>query len=396
MGVGAGKFQISMRLLTVLTYYRPHTSGLTIYAERLAKAMVRRGHEVTVLTTQYEKHLPREEMVDGVRVVRLPVVARVSKGVIAPSFGWVATKMVLSHEAVLLHLPQFDAAGVAVRGRLFDRPTAITYHCDLLLPPGLFNQFVNLVVTFMNNIAGTFAHRVVAYTEDFASHSPFLTRYADKREVILPPVELPQASEADIAAFRQRHNPEGRPVIAMATRFASEKGVEVLLDALPAVFARFPQARVLFAGQYENVWGEAEYLARLMPAIRKYQAEGRWEFLGVLTPAQMAAFFPNIAVLVVPSLNSTESFGLVQIEAMMNGAPVVAANLPGVRQPVKMTGMGVVVPIGNAGALGDAVIQILSEPGKFRGDVESIRETFAPDANAAQYEKMFLKLMGRR
>ena len=42
-----------MKLLIVLTYCRPHTSGLTIYAERLAKAMVRRGHQVTVLTSGY-------------------------------------------------------------------------------------------------------------------------------------------------------------------------------------------------------------------------------------------------------------------------------------------------------------------------------------------------------
>jgi hypothetical protein len=58
-----------MRILTVLTYYRPHTSGLTIYAERLAQAFVRRGHQVTVMTTQYDKSLPREEMMNGVRVV---------------------------------------------------------------------------------------------------------------------------------------------------------------------------------------------------------------------------------------------------------------------------------------------------------------------------------------
>ena len=62
-----------MKILTVLTYYRPHTSGLTIYAERLARAFVEHGHQVTVMTTQYEKSLPREEMMDGVRVIRVPI-----------------------------------------------------------------------------------------------------------------------------------------------------------------------------------------------------------------------------------------------------------------------------------------------------------------------------------
>jgi glycogen synthase len=50
-----------MKILTVLTYYRPHTSGLTIYVERLAKSLVKLGHDVTVLTSQYERDLPREE-----------------------------------------------------------------------------------------------------------------------------------------------------------------------------------------------------------------------------------------------------------------------------------------------------------------------------------------------
>ena len=125
-----------MKILTVLTYYRPHTSGLTIYAERLACAFARRGHQVTVMTTQYDPSLPSEEAMEGVRVMRVPVIARVSKGVLAPIFGLVATRLVLEHDVVHLHLPQFDAPGVALRGRLFGRPAVLTYHCDLLLPPG--------------------------------------------------------------------------------------------------------------------------------------------------------------------------------------------------------------------------------------------------------------------
>ena len=80
--------------------------------------------------------------------------------------------------------------------------------------------------------------------------------------------------------------------------------------------------------------GEQAYSDRLMPRIREYEAAGHWTFLGNLDPVQMAAFYPNLDVLTVPSLNSTEAFGLVQIEAMMNGVPCVPSALPGVRQPV--------------------------------------------------------------
>jgi glycosyltransferase involved in cell wall biosynthesis len=383
-----------MRILTVLTYYRPHTSGLTIYVERLARTLVKRGHEVTVLTSQFEKDLPREEIVDGVRIVRAPVWFRVSKGVIMPTFGYLAWKLVLDHDVIHLHLPQFDAAGVALRGRILKKPTVITYHCDLELPKGLFNRFVNQVVHFMNNLAGRFTHRIGAYTEDFANYSPYLQHFSNKVRVILPPVELPEASPDEVMAFQQKHNPRNRgPVIGMATRFASEKGVEILLDALPSVLDEFPDAMVLYAGQYQGVWGEEEYLARLMPIIERYQAAGQWKFLGNLSLAEIAAFYPNLDVLVVPSLNSTETFGLVQIEAMMNGTPSIASNLPGVRQPPTMTGMGEVVPIGDAVALADAIIKIFAHPENYLGDPPAIARQFSPQANAAAYEDLYQELL---
>ena len=182
----------------------------------------------------------------------------------------------------------------------------------------------------------------------------------------------------------------------MAARLAAEKGVEVLLDALPRVIERFPAAKVLYAGQYENVLGEEAYYRKLMPAIRRLQAEGRWEFLGVLSPREMAAYYPNLDVLVVPSLNSTESFGLVQIEAMMNGVPVVASNLPGVRQPVKMTGMGEIAEIGDAASLADGLLRVLTHPERYQGDPAHIAQTFAPDMTAREYVRLFERLRAGR
>ena len=383
-----------MKILTVLTYYRPHTSGLTIYAERLARAFVRRGHQVTVMTTQFDPSLPREENMDGVKIIRVPVMFRLSKGVIAPTFGWAATKLVADHDVVQLHLPQFDAPGVALRSRLFGKPAVLTYHCDLLLPSGLFNRFVNLVVQWQNNMAALLSNQIVTYTQDYADHSSYLSRYKFKLQTILPPVELPNADKDAIQSFAETHHRADRkPVIGMAARFAAEKGVEVLLDALPVILKKYPNAQVLFAGQYQNVMGEQAYFDRLMPRIREYENAGHWTFLGNLNPTQMSAFYPNLDVLVVPSLNSTEAFGLVQIEAMMNGVPCVPSALPGVRMPVQMHGTGCVSKIGDADSLAESILEVLDEPDKFRGDVESLKKTYDPDTVVAEYEKLFERLM---
>jgi glycosyltransferase involved in cell wall biosynthesis len=291
-------------------------------------------------------------------------------------------------------LPQFDAPGVALRGRLLRKPAVLTYHCDLLLPPGLFNRFVNAVVDFQNNMAGWLSNHIVTYTQDYADHSPYLSRYASKLTPILPPVELPPPLPGAVEAFAEKHHVhQRRPVIGMAARFAAEKGVEVLLDALPIILKKYPKAQVLFAGTHQNVMGEQAYSDRLMPRVREYEIGGHWTFLGNLDPVEMAAFYPNLDVLTVPSLNSTEAFGLVQIEAMMNGVPCVPSALPGVRQPVLMHRMGRVAKIGDSADLAACILAVLNEPQKYRGDIEAIKKAYNPDSIAAEYEKLFARLL---
>lgn len=382
-----------MKILTVLTYYRPHTSGLTIYAERLAEAFAARGHEVTVFTSHFDKSTPREEVRNGVRIVRSPVAFRLSKGVIMPFFGWQVTKLVAEHDVVQLHLPQFDAPGVAFRAQLMRKPVVLTYHCDLKLPEGIFNKLVNSVVHFQNNLAGKWADRIVTYTRDYADHSPYLLRFREKVDTILPPVVLPPALPGSAEALAQKYQTrERRPVIGMAARFASEKGVEVLLDALPRILEKYPQAQVLFAGQYQDVMGEEAYFERLRPRIEAHQQAGRWHFLGILSPQEMDAFYENLDALVVPSLNSTEAFGLVQIEAMLHNVPCVASALPGVRQPVKMHQMGEVAAIGSAEELAEGLLKIFDEREKYRCDTAELAQIYDPDSVAQAYEKIFAEL----
>ncbi len=380
-----------MRILVSLLYYRPYVSGLTIYAERLSRALAARGHQVTVLTSQYDRSLPREEELHGVRVVRVPVAFRLSKGVIMPSYGFVAWKMVRDHDVLNLHLPQFEASGVALRGHWLNKPVVLTYHTDLKLPPGLFSRLIDRAVMVSNRLAARWADAVAAYTKDFAAHSPFLSRYLHKVHVIPPPVDIPTPTAEDIAAFRARWNPNGNRLIGMATRLASEKGVEVLLDALPRIQSEFPNAHVMYAGQHEGVLGEEAYSRKLAPLFDRWR--DHITFLGILDPHQMAAFYSNLDTLVVPSTNSTETFGLVQVESMLCGTPSIASDLPGVRQPVRMTNMGEVVPIGDSIGLAEAIIRVLRDHDRYvrpRADVEALYST---DRTAERYERLFEDLV---
>jgi glycosyltransferase involved in cell wall biosynthesis len=201
-------------------------------------------------------------------------------------------------------------------------------------------------------------------------------------------------TEAEARGIRENHQLNGNEVIGIAGRLATEKGIEVLLKALPIVQAQFPNVKVLHAGPYENIIGEEAYAARLAPLFKQY--EGVYHRLGLLEGAEFAAFYQNLDVLCMCSLNSTESFGMVQIEAMQSGVPVATCALPGVRQPVTMTGMGEITPVGDHEALAAAIIKILRDKEKYLRDTQLIGDSFLPVVTAAEYVKLFEDLLHGR
>ncbi|UCF28876.1 MAG: glycosyltransferase family 4 protein [Chloroflexota bacterium] len=381
-----------MKILISLMYYRPHYSGLTIYAERLARALASRGHQVTVLTSRYDDDLPKYEEIDGVHIIRPWVMFHISKGVIMPGMPVWAWKLIRDTDIINSHVPQPDAAVINSLGTLLGKPSVLTYHCDLQLPKGFIHYLANQGSHLANHISARYADAIVTNTLDYAQNSPFLSKYLKKIHPIPPPIELSPIEAEDIAAFREKNGiePEQR-IIGMAARLATEKGVEYLVQAMPAVLEQFPSARVLFAGQYQGVLGEEIYANKLSPLIKDLGEH--WKFLGILSPEEWSVFFHEAEVSVLPSINSTESFGMVQVESMFCGTPVVATDLPGVRQPVLMTGMGLSVPPKNHQALSEALIKILSSPNGYGGDRQKVINRFSSDSIAAQYESLFERII---
>ncbi len=383
-----------LRVLFILTYYRPHTSGLTIYVERLARAFARRGHTVTILTSRHDRSLPKREREQGVEIVRAPVLARISKGVVMPTFGLLASRLVARHEVVSLHLPQLDAAGVGLRARLLGRPSVVTYHCDLRLPAGALNRVADCAVRLSHRMALRLSDRGVTYTGDYADHSPTLRRVRDRLVIIPPPVEMAAPDPDRTTELCARLGLREGPVVGMASRFASEKGIELLLAAIRQLGTRFPALTVLFAGPHEDVIGERRYRRRLQPEIQSLG--DKWRFLGTLPQSDLPAFYSACDCLVVPSLNSTESFGLVQVEAMLCGTPVVASNLPGVRQPVLTTGMGELARPGDAGDLAVSIERVLVNRARYLRERASIDKLYNTDRTATAYESLFRDLVASR
>jgi glycosyltransferase involved in cell wall biosynthesis len=161
----------------------------------------------------------------------------------------------------------------------------------------------------------------------------------------------------------------------------------VLLRALPDVLAEHPDARVLFSGAYKDTIGEEEYGQRLAPLIERHR--DRLVFFDLLSAEEMPSFFALCDVLAVTSLNSTEAFGLVQVEAMLAGTPVVATDLPGVREAVRSTGMGRIVPPNDPPALAAALTEVIRARVSHVRPRAAIVGAFDLDSSLRAYEELF-------
>jgi glycosyltransferase involved in cell wall biosynthesis len=374
-----------LKILVCLLYYFPHRTGMQLYIQRVFEELVRRGHEVTILTARHKPDLLEEEYINGVRVVRLwaPPIP-ISRGMIMPAYPKVAYKLMTEHDVVSIHVPMLETGLLSILAQLTGRKIIATHHGDLILPKGLANTVIQSVMFLFYRFMASRAARIIAYSEDYANHSYYLLPFREKVSVIYPPIQMPTPNPQRAEELRQEWSPEGGPVIGFAGRFVEEKRPDLLIHALDTLNQQYPNVKIVFAGEYdiryENTWEHYQ------PLVQKYKDQ--LIFLGMLEDMQsMADFFAACDVLALTS--DSECFALVQVEAMLCGTPVIMTDTPGGRVPVQVTGMGKLTPPGDAVAIGQAIIDVLREPEKYRKPHDAIEQAFSFEETVNRYEHHF-------
>ncbi|HVO44503.1 MAG TPA: glycosyltransferase family 4 protein, partial [Aggregatilineales bacterium] len=373
-----------LKILICLLYYVPHRTGYTIHVQHVAEALAARGHEVTVLCARHDPRTPRDETVRGVRIVRLWAPIRMSRGMIMPAYPWALYQFMRQYDMVFTNTPMLETALVALMAQVTGKSVVSTHHGDLMLPPGMMNRVITFLMFQFYQFMAKRAQRLIAYSHDYADNSYYLLPFRDKVSVIYPPILMPLANQERARQLRTEWSKDGGPLIGFSGRFVKEKRPDLLLRALDVVNANCPNARIVFAGEYniryETTWTE------LQPLVQKYKDQ--LIFLGLLTDMQsMADYYAALDVLALPS--DTECFALVQVEAMLSGTPVIMTDTPGGRVPVRETGMGKIIPRGDWQALGEALLEVLADPDKFRKPRDLILRTFNFDETIDRYEHQF-------
>lgn len=374
-----------LKILISLLYYYPHLTGLTYYVQLIAEELARRGHQVTVLTARYRQDLPRDAVMhNGVRVVRLWAPIRISRGAIMPAYPWALARLLRQHDLVSIHTPMLETALVSLLAGMAGAKVIPTHHGDLVLPESPMNRLITKIMFALYAFMARRAPCIISYGPDYIDHSYYLRPFRGKVKAIYPPIRIPKPNAENADKLRRQWGHSGGPIIGYSGRFVQEKRPELLIRALDVINRRYPNARIVFAGEYdipyEDTW------RRHQPLIKKFKSQ--LIFLGLISDKQaLADFYAACDVLALPS--DTECFALAQVEAMLCGTPMVMTDIPGGRVPVTVTGMGKLAQPGDWQAIGEAVVEVLGNPEKYVKPREFIASCFSFEETVDRYESIF-------
>lgn len=339
-----------------LAVYCPHyedLGGVRLVAQRLTGEMVRRGHTVTVVARWYPA-LPdgrTHDAVTGAALVRIALPRTPHRG-----------EGLTPHRRFVRRFPR--SVWRLVREIRATAPDLVAAHCSKFHAPYLAALRATTRIPIVLHLHNG------ARTAD-GPESPALTRLllrASRRVIaVSPPVAAYARSALPGAAERVVVVPNGvdpeeflevapiarpRPFVLGVGRLAEQKGFDVLIDALPAT-----TLDLVLAGDGP----ERESLARR--AVARGVAE-RVQFLGVVGRATVAGLLRGAAVVAMPS--RFEGHPLVCLEAMLAGAPLVAAAIPGLPSELVHGETGLLVPPDDPAALGAALADVASSPERAR------------------------------
>jgi glycosyltransferase involved in cell wall biosynthesis len=284
----------------------------------------------------------KHEVINGVNVERVAIQKMIRNGPVSLLFPFVVARRAKQAKMLNLHLPMLESGFVTYLNP--STPRVVTYQCDYVGPPNAIGRIIERVMDASNRYAIRNAHQTIVSSIDYASQSRLQQSLATA-VAIAPPFAIRQAGSP---AFRLSDGFH----YGFVGRITEEKGITFLIEAFRRCAS--PEDRLLIAGQGSKEIGEST-LAEVQELAR---LDSRIQLLGFVAEDQMSNFYASLDAFVFPSVNRLEAFGMVQMEAITAGVPVIASNLPGVRTIVQQTKFGIIAEPGDIDDLSRAMTEI--------------------------------------
>lgn len=352
-----------MRILFYSSYFYPYTSGITTYPYKILSHLTKK-FSISILTFCHEKKLAKIELHNRLKIIRMPYLFKLYKGFISPQSFFIFLKQIKKNDLIIINLPSVEGLPLLLLARLFGKKVISIFHCYLDLNNNFFLNIINSITNKIINFQLLLSNKIISYTDDYINSLKISKKIKKKIFTILPPILKLPISKNKLKKFLKLKK---RNIwIGYAGRISSEKGLEYLINAISSkhYLNKNFLTEIVFAGPYgKKVSGENSYYLKIKNLLKSKKI--KYRFFGNLKNGNLGAFYKTIDLLVLPSINQTEAFGMVQAEAMLLGKPVIASNLPGVKIPIKLTRMGLLVKPKNSLQLIKAITRILKNKNKY-------------------------------
>lgn len=312
--------------------------GAEVYIHEIAKRWVKMGYHVTVFCGNDGKSA-RHEILDGVEILR--------RGGFYFVYIWAFVYYMIRLRG------KFDVVIDSENGIPFFTPLyvrepvyCLMHHVHQEVFRRSLIKPLALLATFLEETAMPFVYRKVQFitVSDSTKKEMFNIGLGKKGIAIIHPgVDITTLSPAA---------KNKKPMVLYLGRLKAYKTIDVFIRSIPALIKQFPTAEFVIAG-------DGEEKNKLTKLAKKLRIDDKVKFLGKITEEEKIALYQRAWIFVNPSM--MEGWGITTIEANACGTPVVASNVPGLRDSIKNPHTGFLVEYGNVEAFTEKISQLLTD-----------------------------------
>jgi phosphatidyl-myo-inositol alpha-mannosyltransferase len=332
-----------MRVGLVCPYAWDTPGGVAAHINDLRTALMRLGHEAVVLAPAEDEATLPDFVTNGGRPISISSNGSVAKINFGPGPAARARRWVKESDLDILHVHEPAGPTLSLLSIwVCEGPIVATWHSSLVSSRRDFAVWAPIIRSGMEKIRARIA------VSEYARRS--LVEYTGGDAILIPNgVDCSMYAGDEPLPGRSR----GSATIMFLGRIDEpRKGLPILLAALPEVVAAIPEANVLIAGPGDI----AEVRAGLSP-----QVADRVEFLGLVSEEDKARALHSADVYVAPNTGG-ESFGIILLESMAAGTPVIASDIEAFQRVLDEERAGVVFRNGDSHHLAEQLIALLGDP----------------------------------
>ncbi len=339
-----------MKIVQVAPYFQPHIGGVESHVLEISREFIRRGHEVKVYTSQYDTSLPKHQDIDGISVHRIKPILNIFSTPLMPKLR---QELLKTHcDVVHTHIPPPFVEFFSARARNKTKiPLVLTYHCDLELPNFLNKFIAGFYRRTFGHYSLLFTDKIIVTTNTYAATSRSVWHF---KPIVIPNAVNIKDFHPDIdgSKIKKRHDMEGKKVVLFVGRIKFHKGIEYFVSAAK-FFGDDTKFLIIGTGDFEDV---------VKNYIQTLKLEDKVILVGKVPSEELAEYYAACDVFVLPSLTRLEAFGIVGLEAMATGKPVIVSDIPGVREVITDGKEGFLTPPMDIERMAEKIKKLLSNP----------------------------------